>query len=77
VVVAAGLGFGEERGDGGKLINIEAGPYGGWTRRSSMRWPWKRWRAALTAELFGDCSRGGGLGSWLGWHGSEAHEGSA
>jgi hypothetical protein len=46
VVVAAGSRFREECGDNGKLIDVEASPDGGWSRRSSMRWPWKRWRAA-------------------------------
>jgi hypothetical protein len=63
VVVAAGSGFGEERGDSGKLIDVEVGLDGGWTRRSSMRWPLNRWQAAPASELFGDCSRGGGSGS--------------
>jgi hypothetical protein len=63
VVVVASLGFGEERGDGGKLIDVEEGPDGGWTRRSLMRWLWKRLRAAPASELFSDCSQGGGSGS--------------
>jgi hypothetical protein len=45
VVVVAGSRFGKERGDNGKLIDFEAGPDGGWSRRSSTRWPWKRWQA--------------------------------
>jgi hypothetical protein len=49
VVVAAGSRFGKERGDNGKLIDIEAGSDGGWLTRSLTRWPWKRWRAASVA----------------------------
>jgi hypothetical protein len=59
VVVAAGSGFEEEHGDGGKLIDVEAGPNDDCTRRSMTWWLWKRWRAAPASELFGDCSRGG------------------
>jgi hypothetical protein len=62
VVMAVGSGFGEERGDSGKLIDVKASPNGGWMRRSSTRWPWKRWWAALPLELYGDCSRGTGSG---------------
>jgi hypothetical protein len=50
VVVAAGSRFREECGDNGKLIDVEASPDGGWSRRSSMRWPWKRWWAAWRLE---------------------------
>jgi hypothetical protein len=63
VVVAVGSGFGEERGDGGKLIDIEVSLDGVWMTRSLMRWLWKRWRAARASKLFGNCSRGGGSGS--------------
>jgi hypothetical protein len=49
VVVAAGSRFGKERGDNGKLIDIEAGSDGGWLTRSLTRWPWKRWRVASVA----------------------------
>jgi hypothetical protein len=49
VIVAAGSRFGKERGYNGKLVDFEAGPDGDWSRRSSTRWPWKRWRAALVA----------------------------
>jgi hypothetical protein len=45
----SGKRFGEEHGDNGKLTDFEAGPDGGWLRRSSMRWPWKRWRATTVA----------------------------
>jgi hypothetical protein len=69
------LWFREERGDGGKLIDIKAGSDGSRKRWSSTRWPWKRWWAVPASELFGDCSPGGGSRSWLGWRGSEAHEG--
>jgi hypothetical protein len=62
VVVVAGSGFGEERGNGGKLIDVEAASDGGWTSRSLTRWPWKRYQAAPASELFGDCMRGGGSG---------------
>jgi hypothetical protein len=55
VVVAAGWWFRDEQGDGGKLIDVEAGPDGGWLWRSLMRWLWKRWRAASALELFGYC----------------------
>jgi hypothetical protein len=59
VVVAASSGFGVERGDGGKLIDVKAGLNDGWTR-GSMTWLlWKRWWAAPASELFGDCLRGG------------------
>jgi hypothetical protein len=57
VVVAVGSRFEEERCDSGKLIDVEAGPDVGWMRRSSTRW-----RVAAALELFGTCSRGGGLG---------------
>jgi hypothetical protein len=46
--LSSGQRFREERGDG-KLIDFEAGPNGGWSRRSSMRWSWKRWRATAVA----------------------------
>jgi hypothetical protein len=46
VVVGADSRFGKEHGDNGKLNDFEAGPDGGWSRRSSMRWLWKRWWAA-------------------------------
>jgi hypothetical protein len=46
VVVADDSRFGEERGDGGELIDVEVGPDGGW----------KRWRVTSAPELFGDCS---------------------
>jgi hypothetical protein len=46
---SSGQRFGEERGDNGKLIDFEAGPDGGWSRRSSTRWPWKRWWAMSVA----------------------------
>jgi hypothetical protein len=59
------LGFREERGNDWKLIDDEAGLDGGWMRRSSMRWPWKRWQVASASKLFGDCSPGDGSGS--GW----------
>jgi hypothetical protein len=47
--LSSGQRFGEEHGDNGKLTDFEAGPDGGWLRRSSMRWPWKRWRATAVA----------------------------
>jgi hypothetical protein len=46
--LSSGQRFGEERSDG-KLIDFEAGPDSGWSRRSSTRWPWKRWRATAVA----------------------------
>jgi hypothetical protein len=49
VVVVAGSSFWKELGDNGKLIDFVAGSDGGWSRRSSMRWPWKRWQAASVA----------------------------
>jgi hypothetical protein len=47
--LSSGQRFREERGDNGKLIDFEAGRDGGWSRRSSTRWPWKRWRATAVA----------------------------
>jgi hypothetical protein len=41
--------FREERGDNGKLIDFKAGLDGGWSRRLSTRWPWKRWRSMAVA----------------------------
>jgi hypothetical protein len=46
VVVVAGSRFEKELGDNVKLIDFVAGPDGGWSRRLSMRWLWKRWRVA-------------------------------
>jgi hypothetical protein len=47
--LSSGQWFEEERGDNGKLIDFKASPDGGWSRRSSMRWLWKRWRATAVA----------------------------
>jgi hypothetical protein len=47
--LSSGQRFGEESGDNGKLIDFEAGPDGGWSRRSSTRWPWKRWWVTTVA----------------------------